>query len=51
MPKCKLLTLQEYEMINFDEWVDTPDLYIPVENKQDSFGWYQNNIVAIDYGN
>jgi len=33
------------------EYVDNDNIYnIPVENKEDSFGWYKNRIVAIDYG-
>ena len=61
MPKCRELTREEFFNMNIKIF-HPPDLgdpvengkngnwEIPVENKLDSFGWYRNRIVAIDYG-
>ena len=40
----------EFEELDYNNFVQVNDYKIPVENKLDSFGWYKNKIVAIDYG-
>lgn len=50
MPACTPLTTEEYESLDFIRFVDQEDMELPVENKQDSFGWLNGRIVAIDYG-
>lgn len=49
MPRCELLgrRLSEDE---YREFCTGPDYTVPVENKPDSFGWYQGRLVAVDYG-
>lgn len=47
MPRCRPLTASEWECVDHQSFVDQG---IPVENKRSSFGWYQNRIVALDYG-
>lgn len=50
MPRCEALqpsdklgdTYADYYIRRYDD--------LPVENKADSFGYYQGNLVAIDYG-
>lgn len=34
-----------------ESWLEEPDYRIPAEFKQNSFGWLDGRIVAIDYGN
>jgi hypothetical protein len=63
MPRCKEISREEFydlDVIRF--WPDKSEDYhpdnmckrvnfnVPVENREDSFGWYNNKIVAIDYG-
>ncbi len=50
MPRVKQLTREEF--INFDceAFIGVAEKHIPVEAKEDSFGWLNNKIVAIDYG-
>jgi hypothetical protein len=59
MPRCEPLTNDEYAMLNISMFWEIDnrscngyygECRIPVENKQDSFGWYKGRIVAIDYG-
>lgn len=58
MPRCKKLTEEEFEKLDSDYFDSEYDhkigdftkCRVPVENKIDSFGWYKNKIVAIDYG-
>lgn len=50
MPRCEPLSLNDFVSIDMQEFVDRPDIRLPVEDKQDSFGWYQGRIVAVDYG-
>jgi hypothetical protein len=54
MIKCRELTRKEF--LTFDRNIfypypeDISRFNIPVEDKEDSFGWYRNKIVAVDYG-
>ena len=41
---------EDHAALDFDAFVDAGTWVVPVEDKQDSFGWYQGRIVAIDYG-
>jgi hypothetical protein len=63
MPRCTPITEQtflnldiarfwpnESEDYHPDNECDPRGFNAPVENKQDSFGWYNGEIVAIDYG-
>lgn len=51
MPRCKELTEQEFNNMDYKRFKsDIIDFNVPVEHKQDSFGWYKDKIVAIDYG-
>jgi len=45
MPRCKPITREEFFALDEAEF-DA----IPVENKPDSFGWFDGRIVSIDYG-
>lgn len=36
--------------VEFEAFTKKQDYVVPVENKPDSFGWYEGQIVAIDYG-
>ena len=49
MPRCRVLTIKEFDAFDFKSYKYKEDYNIPVENKPDSFGWYKNKIVAIDY--
>jgi len=50
MPYAKPLTLEEFTELDVTWWSNRGDYIIPVEDKQDSFGWLNNEIVAVDYG-
>lgn len=63
MPRCKELSDEDFTNLNIDMfWEESNvrelkgttiffgDFKIPVEHKQDSFGWLNGKIVAIDYG-
>ncbi len=55
MPKCKILTDDEFLEFNYADFIKGGQLLprgewiLPVENKSNSFGWLNNQIVAIDY--
>lgn len=51
MPKVTLLTDDEFCAMDIKAFIETPDYYVPVEEKTNSFGWLNGRIVAIDYGN
>jgi len=46
MPKCDIISEEDFLNLDIDKFHPT----IPVENKRNSFGYYNGNIVAIDYG-
>ena len=63
MPRCESITDLDYSNIDInkfwpaanedyhpDNMCDKIKFNVPVEQKQDSFGYYNDNIVAIDYG-
>ena len=51
MLRADPLSRDQFNEIDFDKWVDRGDYRIPVENKLDSFGFLENKLVAVDYGN
>jgi len=50
MARASEFSRSDHADFDFDSFVDAGDWVVPVENKQDSFGWFQGRIVAIDYG-
>ncbi len=50
MQRAEELSREEFFEIDFESFVKSPNLLIPVENKLDSFGKINGKIVAIDYG-
>ncbi|QSA96603.1 hypothetical protein [Methylococcus sp. EFPC2] len=50
MPRAKPLTDADWCAFDTEEFIERSDGVIPVEEKQDSFGWLNGRIVAIDYG-
>lgn len=41
----------EWDSFNPQKFCERADYVIPAEFKRDSFGWVDERIVAIDYGN
>ncbi|WP_109437834.1 hypothetical protein [Aquimarina sp. AU119] len=52
MPRCRVLSRNEWDYMHVYKQCKRlhKDVNIPVELKYDSFGWLNDNIVAIDYG-
>jgi hypothetical protein len=50
MPRCEPITRATFFGMDVQTFIEQPDMFLPVENKQDSFGWYKDRIVAVDYG-
>lgn len=50
MPRCKTLNIDDWNNFNYNEFINSNDFIIPTEYKISSFGIYNNEIVAIDYG-
>ena len=50
MRRTEPLTCYEYNVFDTREFIERSDGVIPVEEKQDSFGWLDGRIVAVDYG-
>jgi len=61
MPKCHPINREEFFNMDMKRFYPhennesnskvVEDWDVPVENKEDSFGWYEDRIVALDYGN
>lgn len=51
MKRARVMTNAEFNNFDSEKWRDKGDYMIPAEDKQNSFGWYQDKIVVIDYGN
>ena len=49
MPRCVEISLQDFEAVIKSDFRLKP-FPIPVESKSDSFGYYNNKTVAVDYG-
>lgn len=41
---------EELEETEYLQFIDDGDFRVPAENKADSFGWIDGNLVAVDYG-
>lgn len=50
MKRADPLTRDEFLNLNFKAFVEKPEYHVPVENKLDSFGKVNGQIVAVDYG-
>lgn len=50
MPRAEPLSGADWCAFDTEEFIERSDGVIPVEEKQDSFGWLDGRIVAIDYG-
>jgi hypothetical protein len=50
MPRCIPLTCSEYQAFDAQKFMNRGDGVVPVEDKPDSFGWFDGRIVAVDYG-
>jgi hypothetical protein len=60
MPRCELINIEDFKKLKLECFYPVKyDGYsvecdgawdVPVEDKIDSFGYYNNKIVAIDYG-
>lgn len=50
MRRAKPLTGAEFRKLRYMSFVNEDDFCIPAENKIDSFGKYNDKIVAVDYG-
>lgn len=51
MPKVRLLTDEEFCAMDFKAFTEKENYYVPVEKKANSFGWLNEKVVVIDYGN
>jgi hypothetical protein len=50
MPRCREIDSSLIEHLKNTEWRKRKDIIIPVEYKADSFGYWKNRLVVIDYG-
>ena len=50
MNRTKPLTYEEWREFNYEKFIYRESYCIPVENKRNSFGVLNGEIVAIDYG-
>ena len=50
MPRCIPMSDAEWREFEVEHFTERPDYSIPAEHKQDSFGWLNGRIVAVDYG-
>ena len=50
MPYARPMTRDEFARFDYHSFVDRDAYAIPAERKPDSFGWLNNQPVAIDYG-
>ena len=48
MPRCKILTKDEYNSLKIRKKFERS--VMSIEEKPDSYGWYQGRVVAVDYG-
>lgn len=50
MPKCRTLSDEEFNQEELKKFCDREAYKIPAEIKQDSFGYLNGRLVAVDYG-
>lgn len=48
--RARVLTVEEYAAFDVRAFIDREHYTVPAEEKRDSFGWLDGQIVAIDYG-
>lgn len=52
MKRAEILNESDFIKFDYNDFVKVNEFYsIPIEGKQDSFGWLNGKIVAVDYGN
>lgn len=51
MRRAQPITQEEFDAIQFPEWQDKGDYYVPIEAKRANMGRLDGRIVAVDYGN
>ena len=51
MRRAREMTCEEWGDFDAEKWCNHDDYIIPAEPKEDSFGWLDGRIVAVDYGN
>lgn len=51
MRRARVLTDEEFVELDLARWVDRGGYIVPAEIKTDSFGYLDDRLVAIDYGN
>jgi hypothetical protein len=49
-PRCQPLSMSLFEDFDYEKFMEFNMNYVKAENKLDSFGLFDNKIVAIDYG-
>ena len=50
MRRATEISRDDFATFDYEAFIDAGTWHVPVEDKQDSFGWYNGRIVAIDYG-
>lgn len=50
MQRAEPLPMKDFERLDVERWSDRSGWFVPVEEKQDSFGSLGGKVVAIDYG-
>lgn len=50
MPRAEILTGALFDA-EYERFINRDDYVLPVENKPDSFGFLNGELVAVDYGN
>jgi hypothetical protein len=50
MPKVRVMTDDEFDEFDHQNFINRSPYRIPAESKSDSFGWLDHNVVVIDYG-
>ena len=50
MARAIPLTVEEFATVDVQAFRCEGAWIVPVEEKQDSFGWYEGRLVAVDYG-
>lgn len=49
MPRCRVLNDEEFLAFDWHEFMHRGDVRLPCENKSNSFGWFGDSVVCIDY--
>lgn len=51
MRRARVLTDEEFLVLDMERWVQQENYTVPAEIKSDSFGYLDGKLVAVDYGN